>query len=524
MGASSRVGRVLEDLVEPAEIGYVAEAVKRAFDRHGNRRDRHHNRLRFLIEEVGFEQFQRWYREELARLKAEEDITLRNIVFPGPTAGGGTCDEDSDDFRNWRRCNLQEQKQKGFYSLEVRLPLGLIAPDQLEGLAGISPEGSRVTFRTTTDQNILITDVPGPSVSMIYRRLRELTLSRPDASTILDPACCPGADTCNLGLCNSRAAAAEIVERLEAAKIDTRDFPGVRIRINGCPNACAHHPIGEIGLHGLARKVGSRPVPFYSVWVGGDRREGSTRLGEELGIVPARNLPGVLQEFVRRSAGAISNYEDFYDYLEKEGRIELKSLLKEQACVPAYGVDPLFYRDWGKEEDFTLAGLGPGECGAGIVDLIEEDFKTAGKLLQAAVDTGYPREPIRQAIYLSARALLVLRGLEPKTEAEAIELFQKELVEKGFCSPRFSGLLEVWERSARSAPEEAGRYAEGLLDEVKTIYREMDDQFNLKSKYDTAAVHEKEKTEEKELDLRGVACPLNYVKAKLYLEDRKSVV
>ncbi len=521
MGAHSRVGRVLEDLVEPADAGYVAEAVKRAFDRHGNRRNRHRNRLRFLIEEAGFEQFKRWYREELAELKTGEVIALRKIAFPGPAKGGGSWVGDSDDFKAWRRFNLREQKQKGYYSLEARLPLGLISPDQLGGLAELSSAGEQITFRTTPDQNILITDVPGPAVPMIYHRLRELKLDQPDAATILDPVCCPGAATCNLGLCNSRGAAAEIVERLEEAKINIGSFAGVRVKINGCPNACAHHPIGEIGLHGLVRKEGSRPVPYYSVWVGGDQREESTRLGEELGVVPARNLPGVLQEFVRRAAGAVSHYGDFHEYLEKEGKIELKSLIEERAHVPSYETDPLFYRDWGKEEDFTLAGLGPGECGAGIVDLIEEDFIQAGRLLKEAVAGGYPPEPIRQSIYLSARALLVLRGLEPKTGGEAIDLFRKELVEKGFCSPRFSGLRTIWEGGGGSRTEEACRYAEELLDEVKLTYREMDDHFNLKVRYGPSGEPREEDTARTVLDLRGVACPLNYVKAKLYLETRE---
>lgn len=70
MGAYNRVADLLEDFVPASQFYLLAEAVKRVFDKYGNRKNKHKARLRFLIEQMGFEAFQRLYRGELTKLQA----------------------------------------------------------------------------------------------------------------------------------------------------------------------------------------------------------------------------------------------------------------------------------------------------------------------------------------------------------------------------------------------------------------------------------------------------------------------
>ncbi len=71
MGANCRVAEPLEEFVPAEEIHYVAEAVKHVFDKHGNRKNKHKARLRYLMADVGPEAFHRLYEEELAALRSE---------------------------------------------------------------------------------------------------------------------------------------------------------------------------------------------------------------------------------------------------------------------------------------------------------------------------------------------------------------------------------------------------------------------------------------------------------------------
>jgi sulfite reductase (ferredoxin) len=519
MGAMPRVGQLLEGFIRSSDVGYVAEAVKRVFFKHGERRNRHRARLKFLVEKIGFEEFKNLYKRELKKLKDTTYIALRRMEFSYPE----DVDEelspslDSDEeFETFKAYNISPQKQRGYFTVGVRLHLGDIQAEKLIKLVQIADEFETIEFRTSQDQNIYICNVKAGAVCTLYEKMRELKLASPYISTVFDPVSCQGAATCNLGICNSKALAHKLVEILEEDGLAPKSLKGFNIRISGCPNSCGHHPRGVIGLHGLVRKVGVRPVPFYKILLGGKVKEDETKLAQEVGIVPARNVPYVLKEFLKTSQ---SQYDDVYNYLEKEGKKLMEQLIERFAYVPPYEEDTSFYRDFGKEEDFTLAGIGPGECGAGVLDLIEADLEDAQRKLTLSEEQSYDPQLLREVLHLSARALLVVRGIEPKSPKKAVDSFLKEFVHTNIASERFKDLKEKFLKEVKEAKEREKlfTYAKKFHQEVKKLYSSMDSSFNFPQK---AMSEEKEKEKEKEvLDLKGTPCPINYVKAKLLLEN-----
>jgi len=525
MGAVSKTGELLEEYIPKRDVGYVAEAVKRVFFKHGERRNRHRARLRFLIERIGFDEFKRLFREELDRLKETTHIALRKIEFTYPPDDELEVKvaEDEGDFGIFASYNLFPQKQKGHFAVGIRLPLGDIEAEKAVKLAEAC-EGLRYAeLRTTRSQNIYVCNVRADELHTLYLKLRELNLALPFISTPLDPISCQGAATCNLGLCNSKALAARLIEELESDGIDPDLLREMNIRISGCPNSCGGHPIGAIGLHGLVRKVGLKPVPFYRVLLGGRVKEGGTRLAESVGIVPAKNVPSLLKEFLHKAEEEIEGYENVHEFLADGGRKLMEELIERYAYVPSYDEDRSFYMDWGSDEDFSLAGIGPGECGAGVLDMIEADIQEAKAKLAAAEERGYDPNLIYEAIYISARALLVVRGIEPKTPLEAVESFLMEFVSTGIASGKFKDLRERFTR-LEGADEEVGGeifpYARELLEEVEELYSSMDSSFNFPKRGEAQPVEEKVEDVQL-LDLRGTPCPINYVKVKLYLENLK---
>ena len=521
MGAHSRVGKVLEDFISARDIGYTTVALKNLFYRMGDRRNKHRNRLRFLVEQIGFEEFRKYYQEEKENLREREYISLRKIEFKERKEGSVLEEEKGKDegFDEFLHYNLIPQKQEGFYILHLRIPRGDISSEKAIALAELEKDFPGIEFRTTQNQNLAICWVKGNEVYPLYLRIKDILDSFLYPDTLLDVVACKGALTCNLGLCNSPGLAEALEEMIGKKFLGSKIFPYLHIKINGCPNACGHHPVGDIGLNGVVRRVDNRPVPFYRLLLGGVKAADNTRLAEDTGLVPARNIPSFLEEFLEKLDSLTGNGK-VGEILRDRGRELALSLLENYSYVPSYAEDRNFYIDWGRKEEFSLAGLGPGECGAGVIDMIESDLQEARIALERAMEKDYPVEEIRKALFSSARALLVVKGVDPRNEEEAIREFRNKFIHAGIASPEFDNLEQVFsslkEGMGKEEREEIFLYAEKFTRHVEELYQKMDSSFNFPQ------YEKKEKKGEEKihlLDLKGTPCPLNYVKAKLVLEN-----
>ena len=295
----------------------------------------------------------------------------------------------------------------------------------------------------------------------------------------------------------------------------------MNVHISGCPNSCGRHPIGRIGFFGAARRVGGKLVPHYVIQLGGNVTEGETKLAEGKEIIPARNVPAFTADFLR----AFQESEQFPDlerFLESDGWEIASRLAAEYKHVPSFEEDKNYYFDWGAEVPFSLAGRGPGECGAGVFDLIEVDLATAQEALQ--------EKKLFAAAVLAARALLVTQGQEAKDDAEALELFKRWFVDAGLVNNSYRALIDDAQRSALAPrPEEAFEAEPGkvsaLVEAVQNLYDNMDQSLRFQPVAHTESTPKPEiasPVEAKpdvEADFHGVTCPLNYVKTKLLLEQ-----
>jgi sulfite reductase (ferredoxin) len=334
---------------------------------------------------------------------------------------------------------------------------------------------------------------------------------------------CRGALTCNLGLCNSPALSKELEELIKTEFIGKKVFTKLAIKFNACPNSCGHQPVGKISFHGMVRRVDNRPVPFYKLLLGGRKEVGKTKLAEEVGVIPAKNIPGFLRAFLNRTEQTLGDQEDIYEFLEKKGKSLAREIMEAYIYVPSYSENRNFYIDWGRKEEFSLAGLGPGECGAGVLDMIESDL-TEAKLALAEAEKNYSAVDIKKALFLSARALLVVKGSDPKSEAEAFLDFKNKFIGAGIASDKYAGINEIFAGIADSLSREEKKekflYAKEFLEHINQLYKCMDSAFNFPGERPVGL--KKEERPRQILDLKGTPCPLNYVKAKLFLEELNS--
>lgn len=543
MGAYSRVAEKLEEFVPADEIGNVTEAVMRLFDKHGNRKRKHKARLRFLFEKLGKEEFVRLYREELENVKKEGGVRIELRDIPSPSLeveqlSDQAAGEEDDAYKKWFSQNLFPQKQQDFYYATIFLELGHISAEKTLKVAQIVRKYREGTIRATQDQNLVLRWLHKSELKSLYSELKEIGLNKAGAKTVQDISVCAGASTCRPGICLSRGLASELNSAFEKEKENLQNIGNLKINISGCPNACGQDPIGQIGLIGAARRIGDRIVPYYTISLGGRVEEGKTTLGEKIEMAPSKTIPSILLKFLMDYKENGQN-SDFYEYIEKRGKSVLKEIIDGRQTVPPYEENKDYYFDWGAEEEFSLAGRGEGECGAGVLDMIEVDLKEAKKSIDNAEaimkSSGNPARELYEAIIRSAGALLVTRGVEAQNDIEAFQHFEKCFINQGLAGEKFRELMRLAEgykkgKVSGETLRENINLTKDLATTVTSLYLSMDDslQFEVEEGQQDRAIETRLVTSDKEgdlqqeshmlLDLKGVKCPFNYVKAKLQLE------
>jgi sulfite reductase (ferredoxin) len=525
MGPHARVGQLLEDFVPAEEAHLVAEAVKRVFDKHGNRKNKQRARLRYLVEERGFEAFKELYAKELALLR--QTAPPAPEVRPLPERAGQRQQprgESAPGLAIWREKNVLPQKQRGYCLVRMPLFLGELSPDTLDGLAEVAERYGGGMVRTTPAQGLVMRWVGEDELSGLHHELSALGLAETSSPVLRELIACTGAATCRLGICLSQGLARAIRDELKRVGPDLEDAAGLRLHINGCRNACGRHPLASIGLVGTARRVDGRLVPYYVVQLGGRTGNGQTKLAQGKQEVPARSVPAYVVELLGafRESGS---YPDFDAFLESGGRETAERIAAGHQEVSPFVEDRNYYYDWGAEEPFSLAGRGPGECSAGVFDLIRVDLASAcgaleqGKLLSATV--------------LAARAMLITRGEEAKNSADALRLFERHFLHAGLVDGSFRGLIAEARRSTAAkhgveAFDADPKLVAELIAVVEKLYEDMDqslrfgpapisDEAEARDLTKAKAPEPEEIKIDREADFHGVTCPLNYVKTKLLL-------
>jgi len=533
MGNQPRVAERLFDFVPASEIGYVAEAAKRLFDKHGDRKNKHRARFRFVIEKLGPETFKQLYHQELEKVKEEGPIELdlrevkeERLNQPRPSEEKERPPDESDEYLAWKKKQVKEQKQQGFYAVRIPVPLGDIEPDKLEKMADLVEKIGGSSLRLNQTQDLLVPWMREEDLPSLYSGLKGLGLAD-SYSNINYLVCCKGAATCKLGLCLSQGLSLALAEALDEAKIYLSDLPELNFRINGCPNACGQHPVGTIGLHGGSRRIEGRLAPHYNILVGGFVEEGKTKLSRPLGYLPAKNIPQLIRDFLKIYLERKSPSLSFLQFVENGGKEILKDLMEKYQTIPSYEESPEYYFDWSSKEEFSLAGRGPGECGAGVFDMIEADLGEASLAYERYQKTEELAELYKAIVHLS-KSLLVTSGFDPRSDLEAFEQFRENFIESGWVSKKYQAVLEAARAYREKGETERLLHNQalipGLIERIRALYESMDSNLQFQIEFEEKPV-EKELAEERRagkvslFDLRGVPCPLNFVKTKLKLEE-----
>ena len=210
MGGKSRIASLLHEFIPASDTSVVAEAVKRVFDKNGDRKNKHLARLRFLVEKIGLDAFRKLYETELAGLLASppEPLEFRPLPQPAAAPANGETITPAAGFDRWLAHNVAPQKQPGYSLVQIPLTLGDTSSRQ-------SRRAWLIFWRRTATIFCGRHNRKTPACAGSRRRncrrcmqqLAALGLAEPEAPMLRNLVACAGASTCRLGICLSRGLA-----------------------------------------------------------------------------------------------------------------------------------------------------------------------------------------------------------------------------------------------------------------------------------------------------------------------------
>jgi sulfite reductase (NADPH) hemoprotein beta-component len=280
--------------ITPDQLIPVSRAVLTIHRDFGDRTDRKHARLKYVLAEKGVE----WFRQEL------ETRTGFTIGAEKPykfTKQGDLYGWHGQlDGRKFLTLFVESGRIKDAGTRRLKAALRAIS------------ERFDLEFRLSANQNIILANIKPADQAAIEALLGEYGVRTSNQASLLHAAslACPALPTCGLALSESERYLPGLIDRIEALNAELGlESDEITIRMTGCPNGCARPYMAEIGF------VGKAPGR-YQIWLGGS--ENGTRLArlhkdnvKDPDIIP--ELRTVLQQFATtRTPG-----ERFGDWVEK---------------------------------------------------------------------------------------------------------------------------------------------------------------------------------------------------------------
>jgi len=371
IGSQPMPSQKLFDFLTTDQIIPYSEAIIRLFDRHGERNKRNKARLKFLVKDLGLEQFLTLVEVEKKSLLTQSlPIQTTERKLDAAQIKLDEIDVQTDSaFTQWKKVNTFPQKQTGYLSVGIAVQTGDISSNKARKLAEVITRFTKNDNRFTIAQSILLRDVKKEHLPALYLALKALDFHRIGFHKTNDIVACPGTDTCNLGIASSYGLARELQKVIEGEFNHLIEAHDLKIRISGCMNACGQHTLGHIGFQGMTLKANGNIAPATQILLGGGvLGNGNGRFADKVLKVPAKRTPDVLRWILTDFESNKLNSEDFFAYYDRKTKDYFYQNLKHHSETDQ--LKPKDFIDWGNETKYEKA-IGIGECAGVTIDLIQ---------------------------------------------------------------------------------------------------------------------------------------------------------
>ena len=436
LGSQPRHADVAYEFLDTDKIIPFIEGVLRVFDRYGERVKRAKARMKFLVKDLGLEQFLNLVEEEQKALAYQtypiDTTEIDKAIALNPIKAPTVELQNQKEFDLWKSSNVIKQKQEGLYAIGIKVFLGDFYTDKARLLADLIKTYANNELRLTLRQDILIRHVREDLLPFFYIELEKLGFTELGYNSTQDITACPGTDTCNLGISSSTGIASVLEKVLKNEYPKYVNNKEIAIKISGCMNACGQHNMAQIGFQGMSVKVGTLLAPAVQILLGGGiLGNGEGRFSDKVIKIPSKRGPDALRFILNDFDENVQENESFINYYDRLGKIYFYELLKPLADLT--NLEQTDFIDWGHDNKYIKA-IGVGECAGVVIDLISTLlFESEEKLANA--EESLLQKQWSDSIYYSytalvntAKALLTSKGIKTNTQSGIVKLFDEHFV------------------------------------------------------------------------------------------------
>ena len=376
LGTTPFPALALEEFTSRGDLLPTIESVLSVFDQTGNRDNKLRARLKWVVDQLGIDEVRRrvvatrkflpasstWPGgvPEVVAEWGDDPAGLAAGTTPTPIGQGVPVSLGAKTpFDQWVEANVVRGAANGTVSAYAWCELGDVSADQFRAVAAIVREFD-TDVRVTNRQNFVLRDLTEDQLPALFQHLVDAGMAKPGAELLRDVVACPGADTCNLAVTQSRGLAKASGEALEAEGL--AEVGGVRINISGCTNSCGQHHTSDIGFFGAERRAHGQSAPGYQMLLGGYVGQEQVHFGQKALRLPAHNAPQATVQVSRRFVDERQAGENFPTWLERSGGAKEVAIgLKELDQFPLPDESPDFYVDFDETGPYS-AEVGDSEC------------------------------------------------------------------------------------------------------------------------------------------------------------------
>jgi sulfite reductase (ferredoxin) len=297
LSTNPMIGKRLGAFVRPGQVPDVWAGITSVFRDYGYRRLRHRARLKFLVADWGPERFREVLEKEYL------GFALPDGPAPAPPGNG-------------ERDHVGVHPQRdGRYYVGFAPKVGRVSGETLAVIARLADAYGSGRVRTTTQQKMVILDVPEARVSELTAGLEAGGLQVSPSVFRRHSMACTGIEFCKLAIVETKQRATDLIAELERRLPDFTE--PVTINVNGCPNSCARIQTADIGLKGsLVAGPGGQQTEGFQIHLGGSLNGGdgtSSGFGRKVrGLkTTAEQLPDYAERVLRRFADSREPGETF---------------------------------------------------------------------------------------------------------------------------------------------------------------------------------------------------------------------
>ena len=311
-------------MLKPEECVPVAHAVLKVFLMNGDRTDRDKARLKYVLDRWGFGKFMREVQKEL-------DFTLRWYDL-------ARC-EPRAEVQRAGHMGVHDAKQAGMHYLGVICPVGRLSVAQMHQLADIADKYGDKKVRATVWQNVVLGGIKTTDIDKVKKAVEKTGLHVEATPARTGMVACTGSWGCKFGNAETKGNAMKLVEHIE--KTLELDQP-INFNITGCPNSCAQHYIGDIGLLGArvddpdaADPEDADQVDGFHVFIGGGYEDEEGIAQELAASVPATHIPAYIENVLGLYMDERKGSENFVTYARRQDMAELRERLAQRSDAAA---------------------------------------------------------------------------------------------------------------------------------------------------------------------------------------------